>query len=115
MGREPSLPFTMMSLRAASVSFARRCLSTNTPALAAAAPVADPIQNLFLTTVKDYAAKKAKGKGGLVDSTPAVEAELQNELDKVAKQYGGGQGVDMAAFPEFAFPEPKIDSIQIAQ
>jgi F-type H+-transporting ATPase subunit 6 len=32
-------------------------------------------------------------------------------LDKLAKQYGGGEGVDMTKFPEFKFQEPKVDPI----
>lgn len=39
----------------------------------------------------------------LVDATPEVEKELQQELSKVARQYGGGEGVDMAKFPTFNF------------
>lgn len=41
--------------------------------------------------------------GKLVDATPAVEKQLQQELDKVARQYGGGAGVDMTKFPSFKF------------
>merc|ERR1712142_1201947 len=101
----------MMSLRAASVSLARRCLSTNTPAMAAAA---DPIQSLFVNKIQEYAAKKKAADGGMVDATPETQAELQAELDKVAKAYGGGAGVDMSAFPEFTFSEPTIDPISIS-
>lgn len=32
-------------------------------------------------------------------------------MDKLAKQYGGGEGVDMTKFPEFKFTDPKIDGI----
>lgn len=39
----------------------------------------------------------------MVDATPAVEKQLQQELDKVARQYGGGAGVDMTKFPAFKF------------
>merc|ERR1740128_1195851 len=99
----------MMSLRAASLSFARRCLSTNTPALAAAAP-ADPIQALFVSKIQEYATKKAAAGGSMVDANPTTEAELE----EVAKQYGGGAGVDMTAFPELAFPEPALDPINLA-
>ena len=38
-----------------------------------------------------------------MDSTPQLEKQLQQELDKVAKQYGGGEGVDMTKFPSFSF------------
>jgi F-type H+-transporting ATPase subunit 6 len=46
----------------------------------------------------------------LVDATPEIQRELSQELDKLAKVYGGGEGVDMTKFPEFKFAEPKIDS-----
>jgi len=103
----------MMSLRAASISMARRCFSNNTPAMAAAAST-DPIQGLFLSKIQEYAAKKAAAGGGMVDSTPATEAELAAELDKVAKQFGGGAGVDMTAFPALQFKDPTVDPINIA-
>ena len=41
--------------------------------------------------------------GKLVDSNAAVEGQLQKELDKVARQYGGGPGVDMTKFPSLTF------------
>merc|ERR1711890_90262 len=95
------------------LSMARRCFSNNTPAMAAATST-DPIQGLFLTKIQEYAAKKKAAGGALVDSSPATEAELAQELDKVAKQYGGGAGVDMTVFPSLQFKEPAIDSINIA-
>ncbi|KAF2363709.1 ATP synthase-coupling factor 6 mitochondrial [Trinorchestia longiramus] len=52
--------------------------------------------------------------GKLVDATPQLEKQLQQELDKVAKQYGGGAGIDMTKFPSFKFEEPTIDG-QISQ
>jgi F-type H+-transporting ATPase subunit 6 len=41
--------------------------------------------------------------GKLVEPTPEIERELTTELEKVAKQYGGGEGVDMTQFPTFKF------------
>ena len=38
-----------------------------------------------------------------MDATPALEKQLSQELEKVAKQYGGGAGVDMTKFPTFKF------------
>lgn len=49
-----------------------------------------------------YPCCRAAG-GKLVDMTPEVEKQLQQELDKVARQYGGGPGVDMTKFPTFTF------------
>ena len=87
-------------------------------------------QNLFAEKIKEYGDKKSKAGGELVDATAATKAELQAELDKVndknkyfsskkdhfqiAKNYGGGAGVDMTAFPEFTFSEPTIEAINIA-
>jgi len=100
----------MMSLRH-SAKFIRRCFSVNAPACSAAV---DPIQGLFAEKIREYGEKKAAAGGKLVDATPALEAELQAELDKVAKAYGGGAGVDMTAFPDFAFAEPKVDAINVS-
>lgn len=47
----------------------------------------------------------------MLDSNPDIEREVVNELERVAKQYGGGSGVDMAQFPIFKFDDPQIDSI----
>lgn len=50
----------------------------------------------------------------MVDSTPETERELKSELERIAKQFGGGGGVDMTKFPEFKFDEPKLDAINSA-
>lgn len=50
----------------------------------------------------------------LVDPTPELQKELKQELDKVAKQYGG-EGADMTKFPELKFPDPVIDPINSAE
>ena len=48
-----------------------------------------------------------------VDATALTEAHLAAELDKVAKQYGGGKGIDMTKFPEFNWVEPQLDDIDL--
>ncbi|XP_040568838.1 ATP synthase-coupling factor 6, mitochondrial [Lepeophtheirus salmonis] len=68
----------------------------------------DPVQQIFVDKVREYATKK-KATGGLVEATPAVDAELKFELNKIAKAYGGGEGVDMTKFPSFNFGEPQIE------
>ncbi|XP_053645699.1 ATP synthase-coupling factor 6, mitochondrial [Cherax quadricarinatus] len=71
----------------------------------------DPIQQLFVEKIQEYS-KKSKAAGGkLVDVTPDMEKQLQHELDRVARQYGGGAGVDMTKFPTFKFEDPKIDPL----
>jgi len=100
----------MMSLRQSTMML-RRCFSVNTPAAAAAA---DPIQGLFVDKIREYGDKKSKAGGKLVEASKATEAELAAELDKVAKSYGGGAGVDMTAFPDFKFADPQVDPINIS-
>ncbi|XP_070505769.1 ATP synthase-coupling factor 6, mitochondrial [Chironomus tepperi] len=85
---------------------ARRNFGIAAPALQ---KVSDPIQQMFLDKIREYKSKSAGGK--MVDATPEIQRELAQELDKLAKQYGGGEGVDMTKFPEFKFQEPKIDPI----
>ncbi|PSN49237.1 ATP synthase-coupling factor 6 [Blattella germanica] len=86
----------------------RRNIGVCAPALQKAT---DPIQQLFVDKIKEYAKKSSSAGGKLVEPTPEIQRELQAELDKVAKQYGGGEGVDMTQFPSFKFKEPEIDSI----
>nr|CAD7258614.1 unnamed protein product [Timema shepardi] len=71
----------------------------------------DPIQQLFIDKVKEYRQKSSALGGKLVDTNPEIEKELASELDKLAKQYGGGEGVDMTQFPNFKFTEPQLDPI----
>ncbi|CAO1425753.1 unnamed protein product [Diamesa hyperborea] len=87
-------------------SVARRNFGIAVPALQ---KVSDPIQQMFLDKIREYKSKSSGGK--LVDATPEIQRELAQELDKLAKQYGGGEGTDMTKFPEFKFAEPKVDAI----
>ncbi|GFG36589.1 hypothetical protein Cfor_06200 [Coptotermes formosanus] len=73
----------------------------------------DPIQQLFIDKIREYAKKSSAAGGKLVESTPEIQRELAAELEKVAKQYGGGEGVDMTQFPTFKFKEPEIDPINL--
>uniref|UniRef100_U5EUA2 ATP synthase-coupling factor 6, mitochondrial n=1 Tax=Corethrella appendiculata TaxID=1370023 RepID=U5EUA2_9DIPT len=69
----------------------------------------DPIQQLFVDKIRDYKSKSAGGQ--LVDASPEIQREMKQELEKLAKQYGGGENADMTAFPQFKFEEPKVDPI----
>ena len=68
---------------------------------------------LSIFKVTDYATKAKATGGKLVDASPAVEASLQEELDKVAVSFGGGKGVNMTEFPVFTFKDPKIDTVDL--
>ncbi|XP_052348812.1 ice-structuring glycoprotein isoform X4 [Oncorhynchus keta] len=67
----------------------------------------DPIQKLFLDSIREYSSKSV-ASGGLVDAGPAYEKNLAEELTKLQRLYGGG---DITAFPEFKFTEPKLEEV----
>ncbi|CAL4063761.1 unnamed protein product, partial [Meganyctiphanes norvegica] len=71
----------------------------------------DPIQQLFVDKIRAYDVKAKEQGTGLVDATPEVEKRLEQELGKVAKAYGGGDGIDMTAFPTFEFTDPVVDPL----
>ncbi|XP_037818569.1 ATP synthase-coupling factor 6, mitochondrial [Lucilia sericata] len=85
---------------------ARRSIGIIAPAMSKAS---DPIQQIFLDKVREYKQKSAGGK--MVDPTPEIEKEMKNELERVAKQYGSDGKTDMTKFPDFKFPEVKVDPI----
>lgn len=47
----------------------------------------------------------------LVEASPEIQRELKQELEKIAKQYGG-DGQDLTKFPTFQFQDPVIDPIR---
>lgn len=47
----------------------------------------------------------------MVDASPEIQKEMKTELERVAKQFGSDGKTDMSKFPEFKFPEVKIDPI----
>ena len=75
----------------------------------AIANMKDPIQELFLTSIKAYTTA-----GGLENADQATQAEVKAELARVAKQFGGGDGEDMAQFPALEFKDPEVDNINIS-
>merc|ERR1712183_431865 len=75
----------------------------------AIANMTDPIQELFLTSIKAYSTA-----GGLENADQATQAEVKAELARVAKQFGGADGEDMAQFPELEFKDPEVESINIS-
>ncbi|CAK6978445.1 hypothetical protein EPR50_G00121690 [Scomber scombrus] len=67
----------------------------------------DPIQKLFLDSIREYATK-SDASGGLVDAGSEYQKALAEEVAKLQRLYGGG---DLTSFPEFQFPEPKFDEV----
>uniref|UniRef100_A0A8C9VZT8 ATP synthase peripheral stalk subunit F6, mitochondrial n=1 Tax=Scleropages formosus TaxID=113540 RepID=A0A8C9VZT8_SCLFO len=68
---------------------------------------ADPIQKLFIDKIREYSAK-SKSTGSLVDAGPEYERNLAEEVNRLQRLYGGG---DLNSFPEFKFPEPKLEEV----
>lgn len=62
----------------------------------------DPIQQLYLTKLKEYVTKSKAAGGAMVDINPKTEKDLKDEIDRLSKLYGGG---DMTKFPDFKFTE----------
>merc|ERR1712241_763236 len=75
----------------------------------AIANMTDPIQDLFLTSIKAYSSA-----GGLENADQATQAEVKAELARVAKQFGGTDGEDMAQFPALEFKDPEVDNINVS-
>merc|ERR1711992_482285 len=76
----------------------------------AIANMKDPIQELFLTSIRAYSTS-----GGLENADATTKAAVQTELARVAKQFGGDEGEDMASFPDLKFTDPEVDSINISK
>merc|ERR1739836_205586 len=76
----------------------------------AIANMKDPIQELFLTSIRAYSTS-----GGLENADATTKAAVQTELARVAKQFGGAEGEDMASFPDLKFTDPEVDSINISK
>ena len=75
----------------------------------AIANMKDPIQELFLTSIKAYSTA-----GGLENADQATQEAVKAELARVAKQFGGAEGEDMAQFPVLEFKDPEVESINIS-
>jgi len=77
---------------------------------AAIANMRDPIQELFLTSIRAYGSS-----GGLGAADAAAQDDLKAELERVARQYGIAAGEDVTAFPKFEFKDEPVDPINISQ
>ncbi|KAM4601777.1 ATP synthase peripheral stalk subunit F6, mitochondrial [Polymixia lowei] len=67
----------------------------------------DPVQKLFLDKIRDYNTK-SKATGGIVDGGAAYQKNLSEEMTKLQRLYGGG---DLTKFPDFKFPDPKLEEV----
>ncbi|KAK1802794.1 hypothetical protein P4O66_021335 [Electrophorus voltai] len=67
----------------------------------------DPVQKLFLDKIREYNTK-SKSTGGVVDAGPNYQKNLTEEVAKLQRLYGDG---DLTKFPDFKFPEPKLEEV----
>ncbi|XP_076838987.1 ATP synthase peripheral stalk subunit F6, mitochondrial [Brachyhypopomus gauderio] len=67
----------------------------------------DPVQKLFLDKIREYNTK-SKSTGGVVDAGPSYQKNMTEEIAKLQRLYGGG---DLTKFPDFKFPEPKLEEV----
>ncbi|XP_043103631.1 ATP synthase-coupling factor 6, mitochondrial [Puntigrus tetrazona] len=67
----------------------------------------DPVQKMFLDKIREYNSK-SRAAGGVVDAGPSYQKNLSEELTKLQRLYGGG---DLTNFPQFKFPEPKLEEV----
>merc|ERR1712142_357684 len=89
----------------------KRNIYISAPALQQATAI-DPIQQLFVDKIRDYASKSKAAGGDLVDATPDVKTALQDELDKVNRAHNA-EGQDMAAFPAFTWADPTLEPVSV--
>ncbi|CAN2387627.1 ATP synthesis coupled proton transport [Pristimantis euphronides] len=68
----------------------------------------DPIQKLFVDKIHDYRTK-SQSSGGPVDAGAEYQKDLNEDVAKLQRLYGGGT---MEKFPEFKFEEPKLEDVQ---
>ncbi|KAK2707446.1 hypothetical protein QYM36_015217 [Artemia franciscana] len=96
--------------RSAWISVAlRRSFSTSLPVVQKAV---DPIQKLFLDKIKEYDQKSKAAGGKLLEASTEIQRELDAELDKLKKMYGGDTA-DLSKFPSFHFEDPVVDPINM--
>ncbi|XP_072513349.1 ATP synthase-coupling factor 6, mitochondrial [Salminus brasiliensis] len=67
----------------------------------------DPVQKLFVDKIREYTSK-SRTVGGVVDAGPSYQKNMTEEIGKLQRLYGSG---DMTKFPDFKFPEPKLEEV----
>ena len=70
----------------------------------------DPIQKLFLASIRAY-----RRNEGLAIAGDEAQDELKAELEKLACRHGFQAGEDATAFPELEFSDQTVDPIDIEQ
>ncbi|XP_053310255.1 ATP synthase-coupling factor 6, mitochondrial [Spea bombifrons] len=68
----------------------------------------DPVQKIFVEKIREYNTKSQKA-GGPVDAGTEYQKDLNEDISKLQRLYGGG---DLTQFPKFKFEEPKFEDAQ---
>ncbi|KAG9466146.1 hypothetical protein GDO78_017139 [Eleutherodactylus coqui] len=68
----------------------------------------DPVQKLFVDKIREYRTKSQKS-GGTVDAGAEYQKDLNEDIGKLERLYGGG---NLEKFPDFKFEEPKLEDVQ---
>jgi len=63
----------------------------------------DPVQQLFVQKIREYAQKQKAAGGKMVDVTAEVEKSLRDELSRVARTFGIASAQEAASLPAFKF------------
>merc|ERR1712141_201008 len=78
-----------------------------------AATVSDPIQQLFLEKIREYAKKSQAAGGEMVDVSADVKKRLGDRLARIDTQYGAA-GPDFLTFPAFDFTDPILEAVGVS-
>ncbi|XP_037542690.1 ATP synthase-coupling factor 6, mitochondrial [Nematolebias whitei] len=94
-----------ITLSRAPAAFSTKSGGSKKPTKSPSTALMDPVQKLFLDSIRQYSAK-SQAAGGLVDADSDYQKTLAQEVAKLQRLYGGG---DLTSFPEFKFTEPQLD------
>lgn len=68
----------------------------------------DPVQKVFVDKIREYRTKSQKS-GGAVDAGAEYQKDLNEDISKLQRLYGGGV---MEKFPDFKYEEPQLEDVQ---
>lgn len=77
----------------------------------ASAAARDPIQQLFLDKINEYKKKSASAPDGLVDADEATQRSVQEERDRVRRQFSIAEGQEDSISVKFSDEKFQLESI----
>ncbi|CAG0888012.1 unnamed protein product [Cyprideis torosa] len=109
--RAPSM--ALPSVLKSVVPLTSRVTYTSVRCFAAAEPT-DAIQKLFVDKIREYRKKSANTADGLVDADESTKRSRDQEINRIFNMFGFKEGDDVTKLPDFKFPEPTLDPINMA-